>query len=133
MQGLFHVNERQHSAVLFLAALAKKPEVFQAIGDIAKELHMSAGYLEEIVTALKQGALIEGKKGPGGGYRMAKKPEEVTALDVLVAVEGPLELVACQRGAVCPIEHGCSSKKVWTVLQTAMRDSLASIRFSQLV
>lgn len=133
MQGLFHVNERQHSAVLFLAALAKNPEVFQAIGDVAKELHMSAGYLEEIVTALKQAGLIEGKKGPGGGYRMAKKPEEVTAFDVLVAVEGPLELVPCQRGGGCPIEHGCSSKKVWSVLQTAMRDSLASIRFSQLV
>lgn len=47
-------------------------------------------YLEQIFQRLRRARLVEGKRGPGGGYRLARSPGEITLLDVIEAIEGPL-------------------------------------------
>lgn len=49
-----------------------------------------ARYLEQIFQRLRKGGLVRGKRGPGGGYVLAREPSEITLRDILEAVEGPL-------------------------------------------
>lgn len=48
-------------------------------------------YLEQIFRKLRQADLVRGKRGPGGGYQLSRSPSAITLLDVVQAVEGPLE------------------------------------------
>jgi Rrf2 family protein len=48
-------------------------------------------YLEQIFHRLRRAGLVRSKRGPGGGYTLARQPAEITLHDVVVAVEGPLE------------------------------------------
>ena len=48
-------------------------------------------YLEQIFQKLRVAALVEGKRGPGGGYRLTRPASEITLLHIVEAVEGPLQ------------------------------------------
>jgi Rrf2 family protein len=67
------------------------------------EFHgVSTSYLLKHLQALSGVRLVETVPGPKGGYRLAKKPEEITLLDIVLAVEGPAPAFRCaeirQRG-----------------------------------
>jgi Rrf2 family protein len=90
--------------------------------------------LEEIALLLKQAGLVQGKKGPGGGYRLARPPGEITAEMMLTALEGPLALVECQeKEKVCPVQDRCRSRGFWGLLQTNVRTTLQSTTLADIL
>ncbi|MCL4683335.1 Rrf2 family transcriptional regulator [Myxococcota bacterium] len=64
------------------------PVAVQAIGE---RQVIPARYLEQIFQRLRRAGLVTGKRGPGGGYVLARPPAEITLCDVVVAVEGGAE------------------------------------------
>lgn len=127
MPGIFHVSARNHSALILMSALAEcySDDGFVSLRDVADEMKLSLGYLEEVAGQLKQGGLIVGKQGPNGGYRLARGPKDISVDDILTAIEGPIELVDCQaKGVGCPVAHKCASKNVWKTLQRNIQKSL---------
>ena len=136
MPSLFHVSERSHSGFLCMSELARRygEETYLSLQDIANSLGTSQSYLEEIATLLKQANLVQGKKGPGGGYRLARPPQEITAEMILTALEGPLTLVECQdKAKLCPVQDRCQSRGFWGLLQTQLRTTLQSTTLAQML
>lgn len=127
MNSLFHVSERNHLGLILMTELASvyKDDEYVTLAQIAEHMRISQGYLEEIAMSLKQAGLIEGRKGPNGGYRLAQHPDDITAEKILSALEGPLALVECQRhDSQCPAVGKCTSKSFWKVLQTNLLSTL---------
>lgn len=136
MPSLFHVSERSHSGFLCMAELARAygEDRHLSLQEIADTLGGSQSYLEEIALLLKQAGLIQGKKGPGGGYRLARLPSEITAEMMLTALEGPLTLVECQeKDKICPVQDRCRSRGFWGLLQTQLRTTLQSTTLAELL
>src|SRR5512138_128026 len=65
------------------------------IQDISRRQHISQRYLEQIFQSLKKGGILKSKRGPQGGYMLAKNPEEITVSEIIQATEGDLLLVEC--------------------------------------
>lgn len=125
MSGLFHISTREHGALLLLEAVASAGTAPIRLQDIAQKTGMSLAYLEEIAGQIKQAGLIKGKQGPGGGYVLAHEPQHISVEDILIAVNGPLALVECQQpGKTCPIQHACSSQRVWNKIQSSLQTTL---------
>jgi len=136
MINLFHVPARDHSAVILMTSLAEvyASENFVSLQDIAGRMQLSQGYLEEIASVLKKAGLIQGRQGPGGGYRLAKSPDVISLEEILTALEGPVELVDCQSGdARCPVASKCASKNVWKVLQKTIQKTLRETTLAQTI
>jgi Rrf2 family protein len=57
-----------------------------------------ARYLEQIFQRLRRAGLVRSKRGPGGGYRLARAPEEISLREVVEAVEGPLRAGSAAGG-----------------------------------
>lgn len=136
MASFLHVSERSHSGFQCLVRLARAyPEqCFISLQDMATELELSQSYLEEIALLLKQAGLIQGRKGPGGGYRLARPPAEILAAEMLAALEGPLELVACQRpDHECPVQDRCQSRGFWGLLKRTMQQTLDQTTLAQIL
>jgi len=88
-------------------------------------MQLSQGYLEEIAAVLKKSGLIRGKQGPNGGYRLAKRPDMITLEEILIALEGPVELVDCQSSSTpCPVSSKCASRNVWKIIQQNLQKTL---------
>ncbi len=136
MPNLFHVSARDHGALILMTALAEAhaTESYLSLQEIADRMRLSQGYLEEIARSLKTAGLIQGKQGPSGGYRLAKDPQAITLEAILVALEGPVELVDCQSSATgCPVSDRCVSKNVWNRLQETLQKTLREMTLAEAI
>lgn len=131
MSHLLRVTARDHSAVILMTELAGRfgDGAHASLQEIAADMHLSEGYLEEIAACLKRAGLIVGKQGPNGGYRLAASPKNIRLDDILTAIDGPMEIVDCQKkGVVCPVATKCQSKNIWKSVQENVQDVLKKTR-----
>jgi len=125
MNSLFRVSERNHFGIIFMTQLATLTKGgFLSVKDAAEQMSMAEGYLEEVAGSLKKAGLVTGRQGPGGGYKLAKPATEITAEEIVVALEGPVSLVPCLESHGCPVESKCQSKKLWGFLQKGVLETL---------
>ena len=101
--------------------------------EIAKRQDISEKYLESIVKSLVKGGVVEGMRGKGGGYMMAKDPVEVRAGDILRAVEGSTAPVACDGiDNSCARSDLCSTVKFWRGLDDVIEKYVDGVTLADL-
>jgi Rrf2 family protein len=103
--------------------------------EIAARQEVSERYLAQLFLKLRYAGLVESVRGPGGGYLLARPPEEITAGDVLRAVEETLAPVFCvgdEEDAVCDRADGCPTHWLWQRLGETIRQTLDSVTLAEL-
>jgi len=95
---------------------------------IAQKQGLSEPYLEQLIAPLRKAGLVESIRGVRGGYKLARKPEEITVGEILRVLEGPIAPAKCatEAGAVaeyCELEADCVVREVWIQI----RDSIAQV------
>src|SRR5215472_3151867 len=84
--------------------------------DIAERQAIPKDYLALIMIDLRKAGLVESIRGPGGGYRLARAPKEMTMGQALTALEGPVTLLDCTTSlgfGECSISLRCRMRNVW--------------------
>lgn len=107
------------------------------IKDISRRQAISPRYLEQIFQDLKKGGLLKSRRGPQGGYFLAKKPHEITVKDIVQAAEGEMALVDCtKKGAdkkePCEFDNQCVTQRVWAEASQRLNEYLASVTLRDL-
>jgi Rrf2 family protein len=110
------------------------PVARQAIAD---HQEISADYVAQLFRTLQSAGLVEGIKGPGGGYRLARAAAEIRAADIVQAVEGPVALVQCvlpcpEEGPACSRADRCVTHLLWKHASDAVIDVLDSVTLQEL-
>lgn len=92
--------------------------IYISLRDISRRQNISVKYLEQIAGVLSKAGLVRSVRGSQGGYRLARRPEDYTAGEVLRAVEGTLAPVACleDKPNLCPRYKTCSTISFWEEL-----------------
>lgn len=97
------------------------------IREVAKAMALPVSYTPQVLGLLARAGIAEAKVGPGGGYRLAKPPEEISVLDVVQAAEGDLRSTTCiLRGGPCRWEGVCAAHEFWARASDAFIESLAA-------
>jgi Rrf2 family protein len=117
-------------ALLYMALLPEGE--YSSTRSIAENTGLSDGYLEQLFIPLRKAGIVQGIRGPQGGYLPARPAEEITVGDVLRAVEGPLEPVACATSDDCPMKSTCISVHTWSDLYREITDCVDSITLKDL-
>ena len=84
-------------------------------------------YLVKIFASLSKADLITPIRGKKGGYLLSRGPKDISVLDVIEAVEGPLALNLCQHELPKCDAVDCRIRPVWARLQTVVRTELGSL------
>jgi Rrf2 family protein len=103
--------------------------------DLARRQEISADYVAQLFRQLHAAGLVEGVKGPGGGYRLAREAAAIRVSDVVRAVEGPLAVVDCalpEGEFSCNRVDGCVTRLLWKRLSDVMADFLDSVTLQDL-
>ena len=104
------------------------------LNDIAERQGISAKYLWQIVNLLKTAGFVRGTRGPKGGYILLRDPSEITLLDVIQILEGPVTLVECvDDPAFCSKVEDCVAHSVWTEVSLAIRGALQKITLAEIL
>ncbi len=104
------------------------------IKDIARRQGISEKYLEQIVSVLTKADFVRSSRGPQGGYRLTRKPEEYSAGSILTLIEGSLAPVACLDGETndCQRRLQCPTLRLWEKIDAAVQEVVNSVTLADL-
>ncbi|MES2667831.1 MAG: Rrf2 family transcriptional regulator, partial [Pseudomonadota bacterium] len=86
-------------ALADLALAQGKADALVSLAEISKRQDISLPYLEQLFVKLRRAGLVEAVRGPGGGYKLAKSPDEIRISDVMEAVEESVDAMHSGAGA----------------------------------
>lgn len=102
--------------------------------EIAKRQEISEKYLESILPALTKAGFLEGVRGKGGGYKLARSPEHYTIGSIIRIVEGQIKMVACLDCSPnrCARANSCPTLPMWEKLQKTVDEFFDNITLAEL-
>ncbi len=104
-----------------------------SIGDISINKKIPEPFLRKLFKPLVQQGIINSTRGVSGGVRLARNPKDITVLEVVEALEGPLVLNECLLDdSACEFLSECGMHDVWEEAQAAMAKVLRSRNLSDL-
>ena len=130
------ISTRGRYALRILVDLAEaRAESFVTLREIAERQAISEKYLESIVKLLVRADILEGLRGKGGGYRLARSPEEINVLGVLRLTEGSLAPVACleENSRPCARAAQCRTLPLWKGLNDVVTEYLGGFTIRDLM
>ncbi|UCC39568.1 MAG: Rrf2 family transcriptional regulator [Candidatus Aminicenantes bacterium] len=105
------------------------------IRDISKAQDIPSRFLEQILLSLKRNGYLRSKKGPNGGYYLAKPPAEINVAEVIRVMDGPLAPIDCVSVTAhefCPRESFCGLKSLWKEVRDNIAEILENTTFKDL-
>jgi Rrf2 family protein len=117
-------------AMSYLAKL--DPTQRAATSQIAEEQRIPPSFLAKIISQLSIAGLIHTSRGARGGVSMARSPEEVSVLEVVEAIDGPISLNDCTGDpSACPFGEDCPLRPLWCETQAELIDRLRKTNFAR--
>ncbi len=129
---LLNISERVNIAIhalAYIGAAGKNASVKR----MAEDLQVSETYLAKVLQPLVKEGLIDSKRGAKGGFTLAKKPEDITAYDLVTVIEGPLPVNACLFAHPICDDKECRFRALTADVRTMMEASLRKIRISDIM
>jgi len=119
-------------AVMYLAQMNSHQRA--ATSQIAEEQHIPPSFLAKIISQLSIAGLIHTSRGARGGVTLARPAEEISILEVVEAIDGPIALNECTHSPdACPFGEDCPMKPLWCDTQAELVKRLNSSYFSDFV
>jgi len=116
-------------AMIYLARL--EPNRRAATSQIAEEQHIPPSFLAKIISQLSIAGLIHTSRGARGGVSMARTPGEISILEVVEAIDGPIALNECTEDpSACPFGDDCPLRPLWCETQAELVDRLRKTTFA---
>ncbi len=114
--------------------IALHPDESVILRDIARRQSISEKYLWQVINPLKAAGFVHSLRGSKGGYMLAKDPAEITVLDVVTALEGPVSIVECLSGEdACGLQVECATRDVWRKVEDGIKEIMRGITLADLV
>ncbi len=103
--------------------------------EIAERRQIPPRFLEQLFVALRRGGIVSAVRGARGGFVLTREPDQITVLQVVEALEGPLETSVCdseRAGGGCTRSGACAAAPVWSRATSALRDVFDSTSLAEL-
>jgi Rrf2 family protein len=107
-----------------------------SVRDIAERTALPQPYLEQILLALKGAGIVRSKRGVGGGYVLARDPDQITLAQIISAVDGPIvagDFGAPHADGACDHEGQCVLLAFWAEVGEQIRGHLSSFTIADMV
>ncbi len=102
---------------------------WSSAADLAEAADVPRKFLEAILTQLRDGGLVESRRGPAGGHRLLLQPAQVSAADVIRAIDGPLAMTPCASATAFRACDDCEAVDTCRLrhLMRRARDAVAGV------
>lgn len=119
-------------AILYLSQL--DPDQRAATSKVAEAQHIPPSFLAKIISQLSIAGLLHTSRGARGGVNLARDPEDVSLLEVIEAIDGPILLNECvSESSMCTFDDDCPLRPVWCEAQEELINRLKTTNFQQLI
>ncbi len=101
--------------------------------DIATRQTISLSYLEQLFSRLRKAGMVNGVRGPGGGYKLSREAVDINIADIIAAVDEPIDSTKCKGKGDCQEGFPCLTHDLWLGLSDQIRSYLEGISLGELL
>ena len=101
---------------------------FISLKEIAQRQEISEKYISRLIIELRKAGFVKSVRGANGGYTLTRRPEDISVLEVLEVMEGPIAIVDCTSSAegICHRKSLCPAQRMWAEINRKIRDAFAA-------
>ena len=127
------ISRETDYAVRCVLYLAKAGDRIAVVNDIAEACQIPKSFLSKILQSLTRAGIVRSHRGPRGGFRLARKAEDTSLLDVIVAIQGQVALNECAvESRLCSRSGSCAVHPVWVKASRQVEQMLQEYDFGKL-
>jgi len=103
------------------------------LAGISERQGISLSYLEQLFSRLRRNGLVKSVRGPGGGYRVARNPREISVSEIIAAVDELIDATQCGGKENCHDDRRCMTHDLWSSLNHKILEYLSGVSLADLV
>lgn len=131
---MLRISKLTDYGTVVLAHLAMDDGSVVSASDVANATGLATPTVSKLLKTLGRAGLVTSVRGPNGGYRLARAPQQISAADVIDALEGPVSITECSSvDSQCEHEGMCSVGGTWQRINVAIRKALDDVTLLDLV
>ena len=131
---MLRVTKLTDYATVVLTVLAARPGEVLSAGELAERAGLEIPTVAKVLKPLAQAGLVEGFRGAGGGYRLAREAGAISLVEVVEAMEGPLGMTECSlHDGACGIQHSCGVRANWRRINDVVADALRAVTLAEML
>ncbi len=128
------ITRQADYAVRAVLYLAKTGDQRSATSQVAQKQQIPPSFLAKIISQLSIAGLLHTSRGARGGVTLAREPQEISLLEVIEAIDGPIQLNECAgESSTCSFDNDCPLRPVWCDAQEELVNRLKGTNFAQLI
>ncbi|MBN8656768.1 MAG: Rrf2 family transcriptional regulator [Anaerolineae bacterium] len=128
------ITRQADYAVRAVLHLARSGDTRTATSVIAEEQKIPPSFLAKIISQLSIAGLLHTSRGARGGVTLARHPGEITLLEVIEAIDGPIQLNECVGDtSTCSFDKDCPLRPVWCEAQEELVGRLKGTNFAAMI
>jgi FeS assembly SUF system regulator len=131
---MLRVTKLTDYATVVLTVLASEPDAVASAAWLAERAGLEAPTVSKLLKPLAQAGLVEAFRGANGGYRLARTPGDISLIEIVEAIEGPLGMTECSvHAGSCGIEQSCGVRANWRRVNDVVADALRGVSLAQML
>jgi len=131
---MLRVTKLTDYATVVLTVLAARPGDVLSAAELAEQAGLEVPTVAKLLKPLAQAGLVAGFRGSNGGYRLARDAGDISLVEIVEAMEGPLGMTECSLHAGnCGIEHSCGVRANWRRINDVVADALRGVTLAQML
>ena len=131
---MLRIGKLTDYGTLTMTLLARDPRGLCSAPRIARELRLETPTIKKVLKPLERAKLLESRRGPHGGYRLARAPADISLGAIIAALEGPLALTECSSAeGCCAMESHCGQKEHWRTISNALAGTFERISLADMI
>jgi FeS assembly SUF system regulator len=130
---MLRISKLTDYGTVVLAALARQPGVRMSAAELAGLTGVSLPTVSKLLKSLAKAKIVAATRGAHGGYQLARSADEISAADIIDALEGPVSITECSSDdSQCNYEDVCNTGTAWQKINAAIRSALSDVSLSEL-
>jgi len=131
---VLRISKLTDYGTVVLAHLAANQAVACSAADVASATGIAPPTVSKLLKSLARSGLVTSTRGASGGYQLSRDAQEISAADVIDALEGPVSITECSASdSLCEHEGVCSVGGAWQRINVAIRRALDEVSLSDLL
>ena len=131
---MLRVTKLTDYATVVMTVLAARPGEVLSAPELAEQAGLEAPTVAKVLKPLAAAGLVAGFRGANGGYRLARPAAEITLVEIVEAMEGPLAMTECSvHDGQCGIEASCGVRANWRRINDVVADALRGVSLAQML
>ncbi len=130
---MLRISRLTDYGTMVLAELAAQRPALRSAGQIAETTRIGHPTVSKLLKSLARAGLVNSERGSHGGYTLARPADEISAADIIDALEGPLSITECSSlDGQCDFEAWCHVGSAWQQINERIRAALGEVSLAEL-